>query len=660
MSDITANVVVSNPSQLFTLARSFKANANGKIYIGKIDTDPVDPTNRIQVYLENEDGSHVPVAQPLIINAGGYPVYNGQIAKFVTVEGHSMGIYNALGAQEFYYPNVLKYEPDQLRQEIEGPNGALVVGGAILECSTVDNAQAIIGLTEGRKVRTYYYNVPVVTDWQFTAIKPTEPTFYISAVGGYLVLLTPNFASAGIAEGPYIPLTAANNRNVMQRLVRDTRFSKFSFGSTGKFYCLGSIHPQRNDIEIEHEAGVTVMGRYDSPDVGPEIMGLNSGGMWVFVHYANPDATVYDPANYAVTETTKNILYILNGFIGTEFNSEHSKLHNNNPIGAYNCENVRIIGSGAVISSDHRGVNIDGAGDNCAIDIGFITATSNNPIQMKISSERYASVRVGAVYAIKFDGGEVTKAVAWCSGGFVDVEIGNFRWDGVNKPVLAYANGCQELTLKGGIISGASQLIRQLNTPVCRLHGSRVNNTESLVNKAETTGNAGISRVTEIRGVIATDNILVDAFFDETRLGQQEQLVIVDNNFKAAAPGFLYIKGKVGSAMVVMQDIRNNVDPSGLTDFSDWNVMLGQESPLVISGTAFSYTIKRRYQFLSIQCADSGGTDRVVTVPIRMTMGTTTTVSYIAGTSSITVTRAGDVLSIILSAGSLRFAKEHN
>lgn len=119
MSDISANVVVSNPSQLFTLARSFKANANGKIYIGKIDTDPVQPENRIQVYIENEDGSHVPVAQPLIINAGGYPVYNGQIAKFVTVEGHSMAIYNAYGAQEFYYPNVLKYDPDQLRTELQ-------------------------------------------------------------------------------------------------------------------------------------------------------------------------------------------------------------------------------------------------------------------------------------------------------------------------------------------------------------------------------------------------------------------------------------------------------------------------------------------------------------------------------------------------------------
>lgn len=118
MTDITANVVVSMPSQLFTMARSFKAVANGKIYIGKIDTDPVNPENQIQVYVENEDGSHVPVSQPIIINAAGYPVYNGQIAKFVTVQGHSMAVYDAYGAQQFYFPNVLKYDPDQLRQSL--------------------------------------------------------------------------------------------------------------------------------------------------------------------------------------------------------------------------------------------------------------------------------------------------------------------------------------------------------------------------------------------------------------------------------------------------------------------------------------------------------------------------------------------------------------
>lgn len=128
MSDITANIVVSMPSQLFTMARSFKAVANGKIYIGQIDTDPTIPANQIQVYLENEDGSHVPVSQPIAINMGGYPVYNGQISKFVTVQGHSMAVYDAYGVQQFYFHNVLKYDPDQLEQRLSSADGYKYIG----------------------------------------------------------------------------------------------------------------------------------------------------------------------------------------------------------------------------------------------------------------------------------------------------------------------------------------------------------------------------------------------------------------------------------------------------------------------------------------------------------------------------------------------------
>ncbi|WP_241777127.1 phage tailspike protein, partial [Salmonella enterica] len=127
MTDITANAVVSNPRPIFTESRSFKAVANGKIYIGQIDTDPVNPANQIPVYIENEDGSHVQITQPLIINAAGKIVYNGQLVKIVTVQGHSMAIYDAYGSQVDYIANVLKYDPDQLRQELAGPNGYLLI-----------------------------------------------------------------------------------------------------------------------------------------------------------------------------------------------------------------------------------------------------------------------------------------------------------------------------------------------------------------------------------------------------------------------------------------------------------------------------------------------------------------------------------------------------
>ncbi|OWF83338.1 hypothetical protein B4907_11440 [Yersinia kristensenii] len=128
MPDIIPNVVVSMPSQLFTMPRKFAAVFGGRIYIGKIDTDPTIPSNQIQVYLENEDGSLVPMAQPILINAGGFPVYNGQIAKFVTVQGHSMAVYDALNVQQFYFPNILKYDPDQLIQRLAAKDGYSYIG----------------------------------------------------------------------------------------------------------------------------------------------------------------------------------------------------------------------------------------------------------------------------------------------------------------------------------------------------------------------------------------------------------------------------------------------------------------------------------------------------------------------------------------------------
>lgn len=145
MSNITANIVVGMPSQLFTLASSFEANANGRIYIGQIETDPTIPANQITVYRENEDNSYVAVSQPILINAAGFPVYNGQIAKFVTVEGYSMAVYDADGIQQFYFPNILKYDPDQLAQRLASVGeglGAYVVAfnDPVTGPTTVDGA----------------------------------------------------------------------------------------------------------------------------------------------------------------------------------------------------------------------------------------------------------------------------------------------------------------------------------------------------------------------------------------------------------------------------------------------------------------------------------------------------------------------------------------
>ncbi|MDE9544334.1 phage head-binding domain-containing protein [Xenorhabdus bovienii] len=139
MSEIIPNVVVSMPSQLFTMARSFKACSNGRVYIGKIDTDPTIPENQIQVYMERENGDLIPAPQPIIINAAGYPVYAGQIAKFVTVQGHSMAVYDSYRVQQFYFPNILKYDPDRLEQRLSQPDGSKFIG----RCRDIEHLRTI-------------------------------------------------------------------------------------------------------------------------------------------------------------------------------------------------------------------------------------------------------------------------------------------------------------------------------------------------------------------------------------------------------------------------------------------------------------------------------------------------------------------------------------
>ena len=86
MTETSAAIMVSNPVTPFTTSRSFKACSNGKVFIGQPDTDPTLPENQIPVYVENECGKIVQVPQPIMINAAGYPVYHGQLAKFVRLK----------------------------------------------------------------------------------------------------------------------------------------------------------------------------------------------------------------------------------------------------------------------------------------------------------------------------------------------------------------------------------------------------------------------------------------------------------------------------------------------------------------------------------------------------------------------------------------------
>lgn len=94
-------IPVEMPVPMFTLMRSFKALFNGKIYIGKPDTDPVNPANQLPVYVRT-GVTWVQVTQPILTNAGGYTVYNGEPEKFYVYDSYSLAAYDSYGALELY------------------------------------------------------------------------------------------------------------------------------------------------------------------------------------------------------------------------------------------------------------------------------------------------------------------------------------------------------------------------------------------------------------------------------------------------------------------------------------------------------------------------------------------------------------------------------
>ncbi|WP_312412255.1 phage tailspike protein [Pseudescherichia sp.] len=302
MSDITANVVVSMPSQLFTMARSFKAVANGRIYIGKIDTDPTIQSNQIQVYLESEDGSTIPVPQPIIINAGGYPVYNGQVSKFVTVQGHSMAVYDAYGVQQFYYPNVLGYDPDRLRQQLASDGDGY--------------GDALVGVKQpftGAVARTQHdVNAEVVSVQDFGAIPDFNRTTN----------------------------TGTDNTVAFQTALDYCKVSnKALFVPSGWYLINGNLTATYAPViygEGANGVAVTTSSQQDSPFIGSVIVGNNTSGFTLNV----------SPPNYQFGMSIRNIALI--GHPNQRSNTSHAglRLHNTGLQGYV--ENCAISGFGGV------------------------------------------------------------------------------------------------------------------------------------------------------------------------------------------------------------------------------------------------------------------------------------------------------------------------
>jgi len=65
---------VSNPYSYYNARNKGKPIFNGEIFIGKPDLDPTIVANQLEVTAKQEDGTKVPISQPISTNSGGYAV----------------------------------------------------------------------------------------------------------------------------------------------------------------------------------------------------------------------------------------------------------------------------------------------------------------------------------------------------------------------------------------------------------------------------------------------------------------------------------------------------------------------------------------------------------------------------------------------------------
>lgn len=516
--------------------------------------------------------------------------------------------------------------------------GSLLVGGSLIEFNSVNEASSTHGINEGRKVRTYKHNVDVVSEWIYTKQKPTGNEFYIDAIDGYLILLTPNFASAGVKSGDYLPESAWHNRNTIMRLMRDSRFNKFSFGGVGKFYILGSVIPNRNNITLEIEEGVEVVGRYDDPSI-PESTEFQRGEMFGF-----PICSGYDAGNLDVTDDVNDITVIINGSASTEYSENHSRKNNNNVIGFIRSNNCVVKGNGGINSSDHKGICFDGDAVNCHIDLSYILNTKNEPFQMKgkfsAGIRNKCTSRVGRIETTF--GGDNPRVVAFVSGCSHDVTIDKFDYySESNLPVLVGAFGAHSVNIKLGEIGGASQLVRMYNTNKVRLSADVVSKTPSLVIRA---GNElNIAHDVVIENIKAVDNALTSAYAEEAGIQGATRFVTINNcDFFPASTSFKYLATVINPTS---KSIYNNTSRPGM-NIVEYNPIIGRQSRNVITaGTRiFVYDAALpdfNYSSINLLVRNSSGATYSLDVNIKARLD--------SGVSGATFSIGGVIVDTVLS-----------
>lgn len=100
--------IIALPYEYFANPTKSGPLFNAQIYIGVVDTDPLIPANRVDVFYVQEDNTQVILPQPIRTNSGGFTVNGaGEVVQIRTANAYSMRIFDRNGAEitQYNIPN---------------------------------------------------------------------------------------------------------------------------------------------------------------------------------------------------------------------------------------------------------------------------------------------------------------------------------------------------------------------------------------------------------------------------------------------------------------------------------------------------------------------------------------------------------------------------
>jgi len=127
---------------------------NGSIFVGVVDTDP--EFNQLTISAKQEDGTVVPLSQPVSTSAGGVPQLNGSPIRILVDGNYSLKVLNSGGSQVYYLSDALVDNTSNSLTYNEGDAGAVdrTITGRLQErVSALDfmtNAQRADVLSNGK------------------------------------------------------------------------------------------------------------------------------------------------------------------------------------------------------------------------------------------------------------------------------------------------------------------------------------------------------------------------------------------------------------------------------------------------------------------------------------------------------------------------------